>query len=595
MSASNMLRRCSLGTSFCIGTVCTLLVWSCLFIKAAHAIITDERYSPAETRALQQEAQDQQQERIAPHSCLCTKSGATGANATFCATLIGPCENMARGSEFTTLSEAKQAALAGYNCRLVETSSQFTRQTSPADLSHLCPNEPYDGLSAAAEVLSPTPTPPGGSAPPAAQFVTPELGVPIPGLTFGQAQLKNGNVEVPFLAQYISAIQRYLIGLAVTAALVMIVYGGFLYLLGASIGEIGRGKTIITDAIVGLLFVLGSYTILNIVNPNTTKLDSIKFLSIEPEVLGSGADEIAMENTPGGTLPTQATANSGEPPPGTNPGPPPESRDLCARPGFLITSFSDFHGSINASAQTIIQAVLGNPTRLARYRTAAEAQHVPWQVLLAIHINEGSAREDGSILNGGTLCNHSNSSCGSICNTPTPENDIMCGAIVLKNKEGPFTIDNMDKLQRALNDYIGYGGSLACDEASMIGFGWNASHTGTVEQPHDCVPVNCRGGCISDYTGTTPPTRGCCTITVWNIGSNHPQRCNQNHGPAVGQGFCEVARNGDQRTFQYNRGENDRSRPRGDPARNPCGAWRSRGRTGHLAMIAYILQQPGGR
>lgn len=594
-----MQRRSLLALFYVLGAVFAFEIFPGMFVLPAHAD------SQAEARALlQEQAAERAEERAAQeravqstsNSCLCTKTGATGANATFCATLMGPCENMAQGSAFAGLSEPQRTALTGYNCRLL-TPAQFTRQTSPTDAAHLCPNEPYDGLGAAAETISPTPTPvsPSGAASRPIQFVTPELGVPIPGLTFGQVELKNGNIEVPFLAQYISAVQRYLIGLSVTAALVMIVYGGFLYLLGASIGEIGRGKTIITDAIIGLLFVLGSYTILHIVNPNTTKLDSIKFLSIEPEVLGSDPDEIAMESISGGTLPTQATANSGEPPPGTNPGPPPESRDLCARPGFLITSFSDFHGSINASAQSIIQSVLRNPTRLARYRTAGEAQHVPWQVLLAIHINEGSARENGSILNGGALCNHSNSSCGSICNTPTPENDIMCGAIVLKNKEGPFTIDNMDRLQRALNDYIGYGGSLACDEASMIGAGWNASHTGTVEQPHDCVPVNCRGGCISDYTGTTPPTRGCCTITVWNIGSNHPQRCNQNHGPAVGQGFCEVARNGDQRTFQYNRGENDRSRRRGDPARNPCGAWRSRGRTGHLAMIAYILQQPGGR
>jgi hypothetical protein len=488
----------------------------------------------------------------------------------------------------------------------VATESQFSRQTSPTDTSHICPNDPYDGLAAAAEVLSPTPTPPSGAALPDVVSITPELGVSIPGLTFSPATFNNGGVEVPFLAQYISAIQRYLIGLAVTAALVMTVYGGFLYLLGSSMGDVSRGRAIITDAIIGLLFTLGAYSILNIVNPNTTKLDSIRFLDIQPLVLGSGADEIALESTSGGPLPSGVTPTNGDPPPGANPGPPPESRNLCARPGFQITSFSSFHGSIAASTRSTIDAILNNPARLTRYQAAGRAQGVPWQVLLAIHFNEASARENGSILNGGELCNASNSSCPSICANASlgdiQTRDLTCGASVLRRGVGSFSIDDMDKVQRALNNYIGYGRSLACDEASMIGAGWDENHTGIVEQPHDCVPVNCRGGCVSDYTTDDyfrtgrVASSGCCTITVW--GEDTPgsaqhrgrQQCNLNHGPRVGQGFCEVARNGDRRTFQYNRGMNDRSVARTDPARNPCGAWRTRGRTGHLAMIAYILQ-----
>jgi D-alanyl-D-alanine dipeptidase len=124
----------------------------------------------------------------------------------------------------------------------------------------------------------------GTSSPDAHPFVsiTPELGSPIPGVTLSPAT-KNGEiVSVPFLAQYVNGVYRYLIGISLIAAIVMTVYGGFRYLVGASLGDIKSGKKIITDAIGGMLIILAAYMILNTINPATLNL-SILQLEFIPE------------------------------------------------------------------------------------------------------------------------------------------------------------------------------------------------------------------------------------------------------------------------------------------------------------------------
>ncbi len=84
------------------------------------------------------------------------------------------------------------------------------------------------------------------------------------------------------LGSYIALIYRYAIGLAGTAAVIMVVYGGFLYLLGSAADEVGKGKQIIQDALIGLLLVLGSYLILSTVNPNTLSLKLPNITPITP-------------------------------------------------------------------------------------------------------------------------------------------------------------------------------------------------------------------------------------------------------------------------------------------------------------------------
>lgn len=106
-----------------------------------------------------------------------------------------------------------------------------------------------------------------------AQGIT--LGVPI-----------GGQTSVTGLPQYITLIYRYAIGIVATVAIVMVVYGGFRYLLGSAYSDVKRGKEIIKDALIGMIVVLGAYVILNTVNPATLTLRMPTLERIRPVDLG---------------------------------------------------------------------------------------------------------------------------------------------------------------------------------------------------------------------------------------------------------------------------------------------------------------------
>ncbi len=92
-----------------------------------------------------------------------------------------------------------------------------------------------------------------------------KLGTPIGGVS-----------QVNGLPDYINVAYRYLVTVVLVVAIVMTVWGGFRYLLGASIGSVQQGKETIKDALIGMLIVLGAYTILSTINPRTT------ILSLDP-------------------------------------------------------------------------------------------------------------------------------------------------------------------------------------------------------------------------------------------------------------------------------------------------------------------------
>ncbi len=154
-----------------------------------------------------------------------------------------------------------------------------TGRTAPAPIcEHTYPSlgEAVASLTGAEAASQPT-----APVRPEFESITPILGTDIPGLSFSPARQENGRVYVPFLAQYIAAVQRYAVGLAVVAAIIMVVYGGFLYLLGASIQDVSTGKKIIADALIGMLIALGGYFILYTVNPNVLTLPELSLGAID--------------------------------------------------------------------------------------------------------------------------------------------------------------------------------------------------------------------------------------------------------------------------------------------------------------------------
>lgn len=112
--------------------------------------------------------------------------------------------------------------------------------------------------------------------------IIPNLNTPIPGLTFTGGE---GTTEETssLLAQYIAATYRYGISITAVAATVMFVWGAFMYLIGSAITSVQRGKTIMQEAILGMILVFGAHMILRTVNPNTLTLEALHIQGIRPD------------------------------------------------------------------------------------------------------------------------------------------------------------------------------------------------------------------------------------------------------------------------------------------------------------------------
>jgi len=106
-----------------------------------------------------------------------------------------------------------------------------------------------------------------------------------PGTTNQTKALADANnnifIPIPFLGEYLAALYRFGVGATVLIAILMIIVGGGQYILsrGDSSG-IETAKKRITQAIIGLLLSVGSYTILYFINPQLVQFTSLQVLYI---------------------------------------------------------------------------------------------------------------------------------------------------------------------------------------------------------------------------------------------------------------------------------------------------------------------------
>lgn len=140
-----------------------------------------------------------------------------------------------------------------------------------------------------------------------------DLNIKIPNLVFSNTAIeKGGYIEIPFFAQYVAAVYKFLMVISAIAAAVMIVYGGFLYIAAASGAKVRQGRTIIVDAVIGLILILGTYVILNTVNPDTLKLNAVKVSLVRPQEYSYMAGRYDAPNTMS-DIGIQAGASPGDP------------------------------------------------------------------------------------------------------------------------------------------------------------------------------------------------------------------------------------------------------------------------------------------
>jgi len=130
----------------------------------------------------------------------------------------------------------------------------------------------------------------------------PKLQVPITGFSgFKPAQESNGTLTIDWIGEYINAIYKYAIGIVGILAAVVLMIGGVIWITaGGNQTRVGEAKAWIGASLTGLVLALGSFLILQTVNP---KLVEIKPISVKIpneakagccEKIGSDGKKIAV-------------------------------------------------------------------------------------------------------------------------------------------------------------------------------------------------------------------------------------------------------------------------------------------------------------
>lgn len=156
----------------------------------------------------------------------------------------------------------------------------------------------------------------GGAAPsggpvtvPEKPIITPRLNINIPGVSFSQPAQQGGFLNLPFLADYISGLYKYLLSILGVLAGTVLTIGGVQYLMAAgNKSAIDAALKRIKGALIGLTLALGSYLILFTINPQLVTFSGLRveyvpaiplnYASSENGGMSYGTSE-SFNNTPG--------------------------------------------------------------------------------------------------------------------------------------------------------------------------------------------------------------------------------------------------------------------------------------------------------
>lgn len=200
----------------------------------------------------------------------------------FCSTACGSDASAVMSTESGGYCVCADSSVDVFSCGSVCTSEGYN------------PTPPVTAPTAPTAPATPTTTP--------KKLITPTLSVEIPDLKFTDAVIDGGVISANFLGEYIAAVYKYLLGISVTIAIVMVMISGLEWSFsGGSImgtdnkASASRAQTRIRNALTGLVLLLSTYLILYTVNPNliTLKpvtLENIPTIHLPNETLSSFED-----------------------------------------------------------------------------------------------------------------------------------------------------------------------------------------------------------------------------------------------------------------------------------------------------------------
>jgi len=139
-------------------------------------------------------------------------------------------------------------------------------------------------------------------------YDAPNLNVPIPGLKFSQLEKvkKGAPLSIPWIAQYTSAMYKFLVGVGIIIAVITMMVGGIQWMTAGGSGRVSQAKEKLQRATMGLVMLLGSYLILYTINPDILSLQALSVPTV-----GGIEFEAKSESNAKGSATSGSTGGSG--------------------------------------------------------------------------------------------------------------------------------------------------------------------------------------------------------------------------------------------------------------------------------------------
>lgn len=104
------------------------------------------------------------------------------------------------------------------------------------------------------------------------------------------------HINTSSIAELAAGAYKFIAGIAGIAAVVVMMAGGYVWLFaGGNASKVTEAKSLITSAVLGLFLVLGSYMILNLINPELIKLKSLDNIAGITKIEMATASKICTE------------------------------------------------------------------------------------------------------------------------------------------------------------------------------------------------------------------------------------------------------------------------------------------------------------
>ncbi len=107
--------------------------------------------------------------------------------------------------------------------------------------------------------------------------LAPEAELELSSQILGVKTIKHG------LREYLDLLIRYMLSIVTIVATIMFVWSGFRYIIASSMGSVKSAKETMINAVIGLLLSFGGFTLLNTLNPATTRLDRLSVYLINKQ------------------------------------------------------------------------------------------------------------------------------------------------------------------------------------------------------------------------------------------------------------------------------------------------------------------------